>query len=243
MLESIIEQFALSVADVTHELGEALDGIEDRVLSDRSGDERRDLGKLRRRAVRMHRPLKALRRVIGQFEQRHAQRSHAMVAVAARLLQRFDELDNDIVVIQDRAKLLHDEVSAKLTDQTNRQLYFLSILTGVVPAADPGVGVFGMNTKGLPLTDDPGGDRDDDLRRVERDRLRRAAAHGYPLSGLSAHPQARGARLGVPLRSPHAATPRSPDSRRSARHAARPSRKTAAPRAYALPAPPRSAAG
>jgi zinc transporter len=157
VLESIIEQFALSVAEVTHELGESLDGIEDRVLSDRSGDERRDLGRLRRRAVRMHRPLKALRRVIGQFEQRHAQRSHAMVAVAARLLQRFDELDNDIVVIQDRAKLLHDEVSAKLTDQTNRQLYFLSILTALFLPPTLVVGVFGMNTKGLPLTDDASG--------------------------------------------------------------------------------------
>ena len=95
--------------------------------------------------------------MIGQFEQRHAQRSHAMVAVAARLLQRFDELDNDIVVIQDRAKLLHDEVSAKLTDQTNRQLYFLSILTALFLPPTLVVGVFGMNTKGLPLTEDPSG--------------------------------------------------------------------------------------
>lgn len=158
VLESIIEQFALSIADVARELAETLDGIEDRVLAERTGDERRDLGKLRRRAVRMHRPLKALRRVISQFEQRHQRRSdHAMVEVAARLLQRFDELDSDIVVIQDRAKLLHDEVSAKLTDQTNRQLYFLSILTALFLPPTLVVGVFGMNTKGLPLTDTPNG--------------------------------------------------------------------------------------
>jgi zinc transporter len=158
VLEAIIEQFTVSVAEVTRELGDALDGVEDRVLSDRSADERRDLGRLRRRAVRMHRPLKALRRVIHQFEQRHQQRStHAMIDVAARLLQRFDELDSDIVVIQDRARLLQDEVAAKLTDQTNRQLYFLSILTALFLPPTLVVGVFGMNTKGLPLTDDPSG--------------------------------------------------------------------------------------
>jgi len=157
VLESIIEQFALSVSEVTRDLGERLDGVEDRVLDDRIGDERRDLGKLRRRAVRMHRPLKALRRVIGQFEQRHALHSHAMVEVAARLLQRFDELDNEIVAIQDRAKLLHDEVSAKLTDETNGHLYFLSVLTALFLPPTLVVGVFGMNTKGLPLTDNANG--------------------------------------------------------------------------------------
>ena len=157
VLESIIGQFAASVARLTHELADALDGIEDRILSERSGDERRDLGRLRRRAVRMHRPLKALRRVISQFEQRHQHRTHGFMAVAARLLQRFDEIDNDVVVIQDRAKLLHDEVSAKLTDQTNRQLYVLSILTALFLPPTLVVGIFGMNTKGLPLTENASG--------------------------------------------------------------------------------------
>jgi zinc transporter len=158
MIESIIEEFSTSINDARRELAEALDDIEDRVLSEKSGDERRDLGKLRRRAVRVHRPLKALRRVTHQFEQRHEHRSdHAMVAVASRLAQRFDELDNEIVVIQDRAKLLHDEVSAKLTDQTNRHLYFLSILTALFLPPTLVVGVFGMNTKGLPLTEDSNG--------------------------------------------------------------------------------------
>jgi zinc transporter len=157
VLETIVEGFASSVARTTRELADALDGIEDRVLAEKSGDERRDLGDLRRRAVRMHRPLNALRRVTLQFEQRHQGKSHAMLAIAARLLQRFDELDNDIVMIQDRARLLHDEVSAKLTDQTNRQLYVLSILSALFLPPTLVVGVFGMNTKGLPLTDSPDG--------------------------------------------------------------------------------------
>ena len=105
----------------------------------------------------MHRPLNALRRVTSQFEQRHLGASHAMLEMAARLLQRFDELDSDIMAIQDRARLLHEEVSAKLTDQTNRQLYVLSILTALFLPPTLVVGIFGMNTKGLPLTDVEGG--------------------------------------------------------------------------------------
>jgi Mg2+ and Co2+ transporter CorA len=80
-----------------------------------------------------------------------------MLDIAARLLQRFDELDNDIIVIQDRSRLLHDEISAKLTEQTNRQLYVLSILSALFLPPTLVVGIFGMNTKGLPLTENPDG--------------------------------------------------------------------------------------
>jgi len=158
VLESILDQFGASVARVSRGLVDDLDGIEDRVLSERSGDERRDLGRLRRRAVRMHRPLNALRRVIDQFERRHERRSgNALLVVAARLLQRFDALDADLIELQERARVLQDEVAAKLTDRTNRQLYLLSILSALFLPPTLIVGVFGMNTKGLPLTEDADG--------------------------------------------------------------------------------------
>ena len=102
-LEAIVERFAASVAHATLELGGELDHIEDRVLADHIGEERRDLALLRRQAVHMHRPLTALRRVLRQFEQRYAATStHSLVPAATRLSQRFDELDSDVATLHEQ---------------------------------------------------------------------------------------------------------------------------------------------
>lgn len=158
VLEAIIEQFAASVAHATLELGEELDHIEDRVLADRIGEERRDLALLRRQAVHMHRPLTALRRVLRQFEQRYAAHaSHALLPAAARLSQRFDELDSDVATLHERARLLQDEVAAKLAEQTNRHLFVLSVVTALLLPPTLIVGAFGMNMGNLPLMHSPHG--------------------------------------------------------------------------------------
>ena len=106
--------------------------------------------------MRLHRPLHGLKRVIDHFEQRHRQHSsHCLLAAAARLSQRIDHLDAEIIAIERRARLLHDEVATKLTEQTNRQLYVLSIMTALFLPPMLVFGYFGMNTGGLPLTQDP----------------------------------------------------------------------------------------
>ncbi len=152
LLEAVVEQFAASVAHATDELGNELDRIEDRVLADRIGEERRDLAVLRRQAVHMHRPLTALRRVLKQFEQRYAAVSeHSFLPAASRLSQRFDELDSDVVTLQERSRLLQDEVAAKLAEQTNRHLFVLSVVTALLLPPTLVVGVFGMNMDNVPL--------------------------------------------------------------------------------------------
>ena len=151
VLEAIVEQFAASVAHATLELGEELDHIEDRVLADRIGEERRDLALLRRQAVQMHRPLTALRRVLRQFDQRYATSTHALLPAVTRLSQRFDELDSDVATLHERARLLQDEVAAKLAEQTNRHLFVLSVVTALLLPPTLVVGVFGMNMENLPL--------------------------------------------------------------------------------------------
>ena len=158
VLEAIVEQFSASVAQSSAQMTDLLDEIEDRVLAEAPSDERRGLGLLRRRAVRLHRPLTALRRVLEQFEQRHRRHSsHELLAAAARLSQRVDDLDADVISIEERARLLHDEVAAKLADQTNRHLYVLSIMTALFLPPTLIVGALGMNTGGLPLTQAPAG--------------------------------------------------------------------------------------
>ncbi len=155
VLEAIAEHFADAVERATDELSEALDRIEDRVLADAIGDERRDLASLRHRSVRLHRPLTAMRRVLKQFEQRHGSDEEAdeLLPVASRLGQRFDDLDGDVSTLQERARLLQDEVAAKLAERTNTHLYVLSMITALLLPPSLVVGVFGMNLHGLPFAD------------------------------------------------------------------------------------------
>lgn len=155
VLEAIAEHFADSVERATDDLSDSLDRIEDRVLADAIGDERRDLASLRHQSVRLHRPLTAMRRVLKQFEQRHApdEDEDELLPVASRLGQRFDDLDGDVSTLQERARLLQDEVAAKLAERTNTHLYVLSMITALLLPPSLVVGVFGMNLHGLPFAD------------------------------------------------------------------------------------------
>lgn len=152
LLEAIAERFADTVERSSDALSVRLDRIEDRVLADSIGEERRDLAQLRHQTVRLHRPLTAMRRVLKQFEQRHpADEAHELLPVVSRLNQRFDDLDGDVGTLQERARLLQDEVAAKLAERTNRHLYVLSMITALLLPPSLVAGVFGMNLPGLPF--------------------------------------------------------------------------------------------
>ncbi|MEL1265335.1 CorA family divalent cation transporter [Pseudoxanthomonas putridarboris] len=151
LLEAVVDHFADVVERTTDGLAERLDRIEDRVLADSIGEERRDLALLRHQAVRLHRPLTAMRRVLKQFEQRHPADEHELLPAVSRLTQRFDDLDGDVSTLQERARLLQDEVAAKLAERTNRHLYVLSMITALLLPPSLVVGVFGMNLQGLPF--------------------------------------------------------------------------------------------
>ncbi len=57
----------------------------------------------------------------------------------------------------ERARLLQEEVSERIAEATNRQLYVLSVLSALFLPPTFVTGLFGMNVKGLPLGDDPHG--------------------------------------------------------------------------------------
>ena len=69
-----------------------------------------------------------------------------------RLAQRLDSLDLEIVSLQDRAKLLQDEIAAKIATETNRHLFALTLATAFILPPTLVVGVFGMNVTDLPFT-------------------------------------------------------------------------------------------
>ena len=159
LLEALVGHVVSAMADTGQRLADTLDGIEDHILVDRPRDDRRRLGPVRRNAVRLHRQLLGLAAVFHRLEADGAtDEIHApAVITAARLAQRLDALDRDMAFQAERARLLQEEVSERIAEETNRQLYVLSILSALFLPPTFVTGLFGMNVKGLPFGDDPRG--------------------------------------------------------------------------------------
>lgn len=158
LLEEIVSHFADAVTLVAEELSDTLDAIEESLIDDVSADERLKLGPARRTAVRIHRQLSTLRLLFRRWSTPGEAHTSTRIGVTTgRLAQRLDSLDQEIVSIQERARLLQDEIAAKLAAETNRHLYVLTILTALLLPPTLVSGVFGMNVSDLPFTTRPSG--------------------------------------------------------------------------------------
>jgi zinc transporter len=113
---------------------------------------------LRRTGVKLHRQLAGLRTLFHRLEREGTDSMKPTLRLAvSKLSQRLDALDHDIVEIRDRARLLQEEISAATAAQSNRALNILTIIATVILPPTLVTGVFGMNTKGLPLTENSDG--------------------------------------------------------------------------------------
>ncbi|RVC26743.1 CorA family divalent cation transporter, partial [Mesorhizobium sp. M7A.F.Ca.CA.004.04.2.1] len=158
LIEAVVGQsFDGMVAELAA-LGDSLDGIEDRIVCDAWHNERQSLVDARRHLVVIHRQMATLTNLF-----RHLDHSHrndlpdSINDMAARLSHRAQTLHYDGEQLQARARLLQDELMAKLTTQSNRLLYVLSVMTAVLLPMTIISGLFGMNVGGLPLVDTPMG--------------------------------------------------------------------------------------
>ena len=136
-------------------MGDELDRIEDHVVADLVERERARLMPVRRTAVRLHRQLSSLASILRGWEE--PEHKSALRIASSRLASRLESLDQDILGVQDRARLLQDEVAARLAEDTNHSLKALSRLTALLLPGSLVSGIFGMNVAGLPFLDTPSG--------------------------------------------------------------------------------------
>lgn len=157
-----IADFLTGFVDTTEEhlvrLGGVLDHAEDAVLDDHSDVENFRLGPLRRELSGFHREFLALRSAFHRASShRNALRASALVERLQPLLLEIDDFDRDIAGLQDRAKLLHDEIDAKVASAANRSLRVLTILSTLLLPPTLVVGAFGMNVRDIPFANDSAG--------------------------------------------------------------------------------------
>jgi zinc transporter len=155
LLEKIVEEVADTIDRAADRIGTEIDAVEERLLAGRvEPDMRAQLGRQRRVCVRLHRQLSGLRVLFHRLEQKNPDAlSPALRIHAGKLAQRLDGLDHDIIELRERSRLLEEELHYKLEEESNRHLHALSVVTMMLLPPTLVTGIFGMNTKGLPLTD------------------------------------------------------------------------------------------
>jgi zinc transporter len=141
-----------TLGDVMLELSDNVDSVEEEILLSRPNPSGEELARIRRVAARLR------RHMIPQ--------QHALLGLLSRLppwidddeanqlrsaIERLAALGHDLDLVQERARLLQEQASARLAEATNRNLYFLSVVTTIFLPISFLTGLFGMNLGGLPM--------------------------------------------------------------------------------------------
>jgi zinc transporter len=135
-----------------------VDDVEDSLISGRLKHKRGDLGKLRRVLVRLQRLLApepgALFRLLRQPPPWIAENDLEELRQAT---EEFSLVLRDLAELQERIKLLQEEVAARLGEQTSRSVFMLTMVTVLALPINIVAGLLGMNVGGIPMADKPYG--------------------------------------------------------------------------------------
>jgi len=149
---ALVERFVDLSETRLHELSEGVDRIEDRLLADDEELDALALGPLRRELSRQHREFLSLRSALGRGLLPRAQHRVAQVTEQLpRLTHEAEDLDREATGLQERARLLHEEIDTKIAAGANRAMRTLTVMSTLLIPPTLIVGAFGMNLPGIPF--------------------------------------------------------------------------------------------
>jgi zinc transporter len=145
------------LAGIIRDATDKVDRIEDDFLVNRL-PKRAQLGQLRRDLVRLQRLLApepgALLRLLNRPP---AWMGDAEAQDLRLSTEEFSLVLRDMAALQERVKLLQEEVGALIGERTNRNVFVLTAVTAIALPINLTAGLFGMNVGGIPLNQDPAG--------------------------------------------------------------------------------------
>ena len=135
-----------------------VDTVEDRLLMGRLTHKRAELGRLRRVLVRLQRLLapepgalfRLLRRPPPWVKPEDLEELR-------QATEEFSLVIRDMAELQERIRLLQEEIAAQVGEQTNRSVYTLTVVTVLALPINLVAGLLGLNVGGIPLADYPHG--------------------------------------------------------------------------------------
>lgn len=152
LLDNLNSMFDRIVDDIK----EVVEDIEDQILKDNFSVDKGKFSRLRRLLARLRRHFSANNQVLSQrlIPQLPSWCSELEESELHRHLDRLRAVVQDLELVQERARLVQEEMASRLQETVNRNLYVLSIVTTVFLPIALITGVFGMNVGGVPWTED-----------------------------------------------------------------------------------------
>ncbi|MGK2914972.1 MAG: transporter [Porticoccaceae bacterium] len=152
LLNHLLHDQADVLVNIVRRTTERVDLIEDRLLAGRLDTTRLDLSALRRLLVRLQRLLAPEPAAFFRLLQRPPTWvADADVQELSQSSEEFSVVLRDMAVLQERIKLLQEEIAAQVMEENNRTLSVLTFVTVLALPINMTAGLFGMNVGGIPL--------------------------------------------------------------------------------------------
>ena len=154
----LIQDLGDSMHQVIKQQNDKVDDAEDQILAGHLHNQGSRLGQIRRLLARLRRHLLANRQALHQALPNITRWSTQDLSELQQAIGHLESGIQDLELVQERTRLLQEEIAGRMSEATNRNLYILSIVTVTLLPINLITGIFGMNTGGLPWgQNDPSG--------------------------------------------------------------------------------------
>ncbi|KAF1020708.1 MAG: Zinc transport protein ZntB [Paracidovorax wautersii] len=158
MLEHLLRTQADVLVKVVRGVTSRVDEVEDELLKAKPDHRRARLGELRRLLVRLQRLLAPEPAALFRLLQRPPGWMAAGDVEDLRgASEEFSTVLRDMHGLQERIKLLQEEVAARVNEDNNRSLFVLTVVTVLALPINILAGLLGMNVGGIPFAQNPDG--------------------------------------------------------------------------------------
>jgi zinc transporter len=152
LLEHLLRAQADVLVDIVRSVTERIDRIEDQLLAGRLDTKRARLGALRRVLVRLQRLLAPEPAALFRLLQHPPDWMDPLDVQSLReASEEFSVVLRDMTTLQERIKLLQEEVASQVNEDNNKSLFVLTVVTVLALPINIVAGLLGMNVGGVPL--------------------------------------------------------------------------------------------
>lgn len=153
-LEALSDRLVMRMGDVISDTDDAVDALEDEVLTQQSYELRQRIADIRRTAISMRRYLAPQRDVMAHLYNEKVDWLDDTERMRLReIADRTTRYVEDLDAVRDRAIVTQEELNNRLTEQMNKTMYVLSIVAGIFLPLGLLTGLLGINVGGIPGTE------------------------------------------------------------------------------------------
>lgn len=156
LLATLVERLVDRMGPIIGGIEDAVDDLEERVLTEQKQEQRTTLATLRRQAITLRRYIAPQREAMSQLYGASVSwvaQSHRIKIreVNDRITRYVEDLDS----VRERAAVTHEELAARLSEQMNSTMYRLTVVATVFLPLGLLTGLLGINVGGIPGADYP----------------------------------------------------------------------------------------